>query len=402
MDVVRKENDVDSTPSGSWTTSGPFSRLFRKVGMLPVIAVLVLLALEMTGLRREIFTVRTPTESRHDCEYRDSGGTVGESVDSRDGLTGNPSIGVVGFIAREGSSWFMSLLQATQNISQVGKICVMGFEPLDHWNSESNVTTAQIQSARRKFYMALTEIETETEEKWLAWIDRVNEGILKPAAMGRIKLNDYCDRRSKLFILKARIANHFDPDNFSPEESRWFQNFSERFRERNGKVMVISRHGFLHRAATDHTGQFAIRDAHSEEEIEEVLKQNAQVHVDPQEALKDVLVYVRASERVGRVARNLRVPSLTVHYESLLYDYEREMEEVFKFLDIPWNYNLQLLNGQSAFKKVSPDRLCKKVANYREYCEFFRSTPYAGLLDEPCDTECEASMDEELNDTETQ
>jgi len=300
---------------------------------------------------------------------------------------GGPNIALVAFVAREGSSWFMDLLSATQNTSNIGKICVLGFEPLEHPIQGKNQTEQEIRQLRRDFYMLFTEIENQTEEQWLAWIDKVNLRM-KEARFPRIFIAEFCDWRSQLFIFKSRVANHFNPADFSPAESIWFEKFSERFRKKNGKIITITRHGMLNRAATGHRGQFELSHATSEEEIQEILSQNARVPINPMTAWQDVVQYVSTSDRVARVVRGLRAPSLLVHYESLLYDYHKEMAVVMRFLNIPYEYDLTMLQGRGTYQKASPDRLCEKVADYKSYCKFFETTKFAGLLDEACDTNC--------------
>lgn len=306
---------------------------------------------------------------------------------------GGPTVAIVGFVAREGSSWFMSLLGATQNVSRIGKICTMGFEPLEHPVKGFNHTIEEIKSLRRDFYMGLTTIENQTKERWLAWIETMN-ARLKAAHFPRLWIADYCDWRSQVFIFKSRIGHHLDPDSFDAADSLWFEEFSEKFRRNNGKIIMMTRHGVLHRAATNHTGQFLLQEAETEEEKEAVIEANSRVHVDPVTAEEDVCNYFAAAERVARVVRRLRAPSLTIHYENLMDDYEKEMSTVMRFLEVPYEYDLELLKGESRFEKVSPNRLCEKIENFREYCEYFMKTKYAGLLDEPCDTRCEPLPEE--------
>jgi len=297
-------------------------------------------------------------------------------------------IALVGFVAREGSSWFMDLLRATQNLSRTGKICVMGFEPLDHLDPDKFPTSVQQWNMRKEFYMKLTEINNENEQRFLDWLTDLNENVLRNWKMGRLRLNETCDWRSRVFIFKARLHNHFDLNGFTPEDSVWFESFSERLRQTGGKIIHITRHAMLHRAATDHRGQFQIRDADSEDQIEAVKEANAQLHVDPALAHQDIVNYISVSDKLARVIRSFRVPSLTIHYENLVESYASEISEVMKFLEIPYENDLELLKGESRFQKVSPARLCEKVENFREYCSYFQATRFAGLLDEACDSSC--------------
>eukprot|EP00966_Prymnesium_polylepis_P109726 2539159-Prymnesium_polylepis.1 len=44
--------------------------------------------------------------------------------------------------------------------------------------------------------------------------------------------------------------------------------------------------------------------------------------------------------------------------------------------------------GGAAFRKATPDRLCRAVENYAELCRAYRRTEYAADLEDACDADC--------------
>lgn len=303
-----------------------------------------------------------------------------------------PSVAFVGFTSREGSSWFMNLLRATQRISEDGKICVLGFEPLDtdvepHDLVDSKELVSLQREARQKFYMELTTLDTSTKQRYLAWVARLNE-ILKRGYFFHLDIGETCDFRSRVFIFKGRINQHFGVD--TPESSIFLQTFSEKFRAmENSRIIVLQRNRVLNRALSNVSGQFLLDEAETEEERQEILDRMTHMQVRIRYMESRALQYIMRNEQVANVARWIQVPSLTVHYENLVYEYKQEMDEVMRFLRVPYEYDLEDLKDYGRYEKASPERLCEKVANYKEFCEYFNQTQFAGYLDESCDTKCE-------------
>lgn len=304
-----------------------------------------------------------------------------------------PSLAIVGFESREGSSWFMSLLEATQRLSISAKICVIGFEPLEHRATHLNISNARVIETRKNFYMEMTRLETETEEKWLAWIDRLNR-ILKVGGFPPLNFQTFCDRSSALYMFKTRLASHFSMRRVTPQASIWLRQFSDRMRDIDGKIIVLTRRSVLHRAVTNCKGQFELAKAKTEEERKSVLVAHSKVKVDPKKVHREAVHYQFLTERVSKIARRIQVPSLTIHYETLVVDFEKEMTEIFRFLNLPVEYSFDALRKMGKFEKVSPSRLCEKVANYEELCEYMSRTSFAGDLDEPCNTKGEPRASE--------
>ena len=43
-----------------------------------------------------------------------------------------------------------------------------------------------------------------------------------------------------------------------------------------------------------------------------------------------------------------------------------------------------------AYRKATPDRLCRAVENYAELCAAYQRTPHAADFEEPCNSGCRA------------
>lgn len=298
------------------------------------------------------------------------------------------SVAVMGFIGREGSSWLMSLLSATQAISKKGKICVIGFEPLEH--PTTLLRSSERKKLRQEFFLEFARIRNRNFQEYRAWATRLNR-ILARAHMRGLKIVESCDHRSTLFIFKARLAQHFSADGVTAEDSRWMHSFANEMRKVDGKMITLSRHNSLLRALTDNLGQFSIQQARTEEERQTILSDHARVAVDPVSIFIRAETYRNTTRRVADGVRLLGIRNLEIFYESFLGDgFLGEMTALLNFLDVPIDYDIGRLQYHTAFEKVSPNRLCEKVANYAGFCWYFQGTRYAGLLDDPCNTTCES------------
>jgi len=298
---------------------------------------------------------------------------------------GPSTVALVGFNGMEGSSWMMDALAFTQKLSTDGKICVMGYEPLEgpkpgNWSA--------VTEGRKMFYEEFTNMENDSPESFQGWVNRLN-AIL--TSHGFNKLWPKCDFRSRVFIFKTRIGYHFNSvtGDLTAEESVWLENFREKFQARQGKVIQLSRHNVLARGATHVLGQFLLKDAKNEEERQAILRRFSSVEISPASVVGNASLANAATWRLSNFLQTLGVPTLLMTYENLLRNFEQEMSILLRFLDVPIDYDVKLLANPGTFEKVSPDRLCKKVKDYKALCEYVRTTQFAGLLDDPCDTSCE-------------
>jgi len=305
-----------------------------------------------------------------------------------------PSIAIVTFCGLEGSSWFVDSFKATQNLSKNGKICIMGYEPIDHAPGyfERTLSLEQLQALHKiqwEFYQELTTINTQTWNQFSSWSDRL-DNILAKGQMKPIKIAQTCAQDSQVFLFKSRMHHHvMDPSKLTVEESIRIEEFSRKFHELGGKLILITRHQMLHRALSDTEGQFKIRGAKDDEDTKENIRnayQNISVTYDRVE--KAVWRYIRASESLDLVMDRIRAPRFVVHYETLKDEFFKVMTQTLRYLDVPVDYSLLDLLGVTVWEKVSPERLCRKVNNYRDFCLNFKQTPFAGLLDDPCDSQC--------------
>jgi len=297
------------------------------------------------------------------------------------------SVVIIGFVGREGSSWLQSSLDFTQKLSREGKICAMGFEPLDHVNRSMTMNNSRLRQGREKFYSELETLENASLGEWNRWVERLNTIL---GQHGFLTLNlSHCDFRSKVFLFKARLGIHFRiGEGETAENSIALQNIGANFRKSRTRIILLSRRNILQRSVTQNSGQFRMQKARSEETRKEILKENAQVGVDLNAITQDMEAYLRQSSRTQEVVRRFGVPSLMVSYENLLTNFEDEMSALLRFIEVPIDYDVRLLATRGEFEKVSPTRLCQKVRDYRNFCSYFRDTQYGGYLDEPCDTNC--------------
>jgi len=145
---------------------------------------------------------------------------------------GPSTVALVGFNGMEGSSWMMDALAFTQKLSTDGMICVIGYEPLEgHKPGNWSVVT----EGRKKFYEEFTNLTNDSPESYQGWINRLN-AILTSYGFNRLWPN--CDSRSRVFIFKTRIGDHFNAvtRDVTAEESVWLENFRETSQARQGKI----------------------------------------------------------------------------------------------------------------------------------------------------------------------
>lgn len=299
------------------------------------------------------------------------------------------SVAIVAFVGDEGSSWLMQLLRATQKVSKNGKICVLGYEPLELPLVGRDLE--EVKEWRKEFYMEFARMVNDNKTEWEAWIRRLNDILRKIDAERKVSIQATCDHRSKLFIFKARIGGHFDMEMTSPEDSRWLVNYSRRLQNVNGKLLLLRRYNILDRnIKRPSTGspQFLLQGADTIEEKELILAENANITVDFDFVTQESNSYRLNTAKSSKLAEFLMIPSAVIYYEDLVDQFRLEMARMMRFLEVPVDYDLDDLLSMASFEKVSPSRMCEKVSDYRTFCEHFRQTDLAGYLDEPCDTNC--------------
>uniref|UniRef100_A0A7S1T692 Uncharacterized protein n=1 Tax=Compsopogon caeruleus TaxID=31354 RepID=A0A7S1T692_9RHOD len=308
-----------------------------------------------------------------------------------------PSLAIIGFTSLEGSSWFVDSFRATQDLSQNGKICVMGYEPLEHPNLDQIPPEKRteefwrlFQLIRWDFYKELTKVSTLTDVTFQAWSDALDE-ILAKGFMKPIRVAQICSRNSRLFLFKARFHYHLTHQGQpTAEEALRIRDFSSGFRFLKGKLIQINRHKMINRAISTTDGQFKLMGARdSEDTREEVRQMFTNVSVTYPSTFWAIHRYMHLTTSSEALMQSIQAPRLIVQYENLREDFLGEMTRVLRYLDVPIDYDVTQLIGVTTWEKVSPERLCEKVFNYRDFCLYFQKTEFAGLLDEPCNTSCD-------------
>lgn len=295
------------------------------------------------------------------------------------------SLAMITFTGREGSSWLVSMLRATQNYSTLGKICVLGYEPLDA-DRIGEYDEVIRRRARLDFLLEFAKMENENQRSWEAWIDRMN-GILDRGKFKNLTIKDECAFDSRLYIFKLRLGMRlYDPE-LSPEDSIFYAKISNALRENHGRLVILKRYNVLDRSVKAEHTQFKLLHA-TEEEKEEII--HRKYNVSMAESDSGARIYRGYLAQNTMMSELLRVPNAVVHYENFEEDFEYEMTWLLQFLQVPIDFDVNALYDAGKFEKATAYRLCEKVGNYKEYCEYYSKTRYAGLLQDSCDAVCDA------------
>jgi len=278
-----------------------------------------------------------------------------------------PRLVLMGYAGGEESQWLSRMLNRTQTISRSGKICELGSAPLElDWVKSMGVdfvpmAPESLKSMRRRFYTALVRLDMSSKASLKTGIEGINQILMENKFPSL--LHEQCDPASKIFLIRARLGEHFDLSDMSAADSIWFEEFGETLRKNGGKIVVASKFNILDHATA------RLPSSSSPSSIQELADQ-----VKQQKLL------------VGRVARRVRVPSLVVHLESLMDAFGYEMLGILRFLEVPVDYNVSLL--REGIPGIPTKPLCQRIDDYRGFCEHFSSTEYVGMLSDPCTTQC--------------
>jgi LPS sulfotransferase NodH len=141
-------------------------------------------------------------------------------------------------------------------------------------------------------------------------------------------------------------------------------------KQNNPKIIHLIRNNLLKRLVSHKIAN--IRNlCHSTQSVEPV-----KVHIDPKTLIDD---FRRRQKRFAkysdRVKNTFEVPFLEVSYESLVADFNSEIQKVLKFLEIDTFKQLT-----SELVKINPDSLEDIVENYEEVKQAIISSEFKNFL----------------------